>query len=246
VNTHIDTAPVLEAFARGGECPLCDLRERTEEGYLELFLGGSVMEPDVRVVVNDKGFCARHFQMLYACGNRLGLALMAHTHLRETIRKFEERVNTAPDDRRPRWFGGHGARAPRPSHTARTHHAGDGDSRESCALCDRLDATMDRYIETTIYLWEHDSAFKARFNSSAGVCIPHFERLQRAARARGKRDFIEALIELERNNLNRVERELEWFTLKFDYRNKDKPWGDSKDALPRALRKLTGVNIKDE
>jgi hypothetical protein len=31
------------------------------------------------------------------------------------------------------------------------------------------------------------------------------------------------LYELQRRNMERVEKELEWFTLKFDYRNADKP-----------------------
>ena len=41
-------------------------------------------------------------------------------------------------------------------------------------------------------------------------------------------------------NLNKLEGDLEGFTLKFDYRNADKPWGDSKDALERAVNKMQG------
>lgn len=37
-----------------------------------------------------------------------------------------------------------------------------------------------------------------------------------------------------------MEKDIEWFTLKFDYRNQDKPWGDSKDAVERTVNKLRG------
>ena len=32
-----------------------------------------------------------------------------------------------------------------------------------------------------------------------------------------------------------------WFTKKFDYRNAQEPWKNSRDALPRGMRKMTGL-----
>ena len=52
--------------------------------------------------------------------------------------------------------------------------------------------------------------------------------------------FVEELIGLQKRNLARVEHDLEWFTLKFDYRNQDKPWGESRDAVERSINKLQG------
>ena len=49
----------------------------------------------------------------------------------------------------------------------------------------------------------------------------------------------------ERSNLDRLAQELEWFTLKFDYRNADKPWGTSRDAPERAINKLRGRCVGD-
>lgn len=40
--------------------------------------------------------------------------------------------------------------------------------------------------------------------------------------------------------MKRVEDELEWFTLKFDYRYQDQPWKNSRDALPRTILKVNG------
>ena len=53
---HIDTIPVWDALKQQGECPLCALRRSIEAADVDRFLGGSVMEPDTRVRVNEKGF----------------------------------------------------------------------------------------------------------------------------------------------------------------------------------------------
>jgi hypothetical protein len=216
---HIDTAPVIEAFAKNCECPVCELYGKTEEGYLESFLGGSVMEPDVRVEVNRKGFCAKHFLMLYGMGNRLGVALMAHTHLKETIEDIRK-----PTPKPKRWGRG----------------AGDLHA-PSCACCDKLNNTMERYLDTVIYLYETDSSFKSLLKNGKGLCVPHYRELMSRAVSNGKNAFAEDLRGIELANLEKLEKDLEWFTLKFDYRNADKPWGESRDALIRALAKVSGA-----
>ncbi|GHU67492.1 hypothetical protein FACS1894184_07430 [Clostridia bacterium] len=232
---HIDTAPVLEAFALGGECPLCALRDSTESGYLDQFLGGSVMEPSMRVLVNAKGFCARHFSQLYAANNHLGVALMTHTHLKETISTLEKRWAEPKS-------GGLFDRFRKKSVEDESHRESHQDShRQSCALCERLDATMDRYVKTVVWLWKNDLKFRERFNNSQGLCIEHAEAVLASSSDGAMR---ESLVKMELDNLRRIEKELEWFTLKFDYRNHDKPWGTSKDALPRAIQKLAGINLQ--
>lgn len=40
--------------------------------------------------------------------------------------------------------------------------------------------------------------------------------------------------------------EVTWFTDKFDYRNKDKDWGNSKDSIQRCMQKLGGGYPADE
>ena len=112
---------------------MCLIRAQCEASY-ENFLGASVMEPAVRVEVNEKGFCREHLKMLYDAGNRLGLALMADTHLQECIRRLKEKPPTARRSFRGR--------------TKPDTLAGD------CILCARLDNTMERYLETLLYMWK--------------------------------------------------------------------------------------------
>ena len=225
---HIDTAPIWAAYRAPSECPLCVLEQESERGYVETFLGGSVMEPAVRMEVNEKGFCGAHFRMLYEAGNRLGLALMAHTHLKETIKKLEQRPV-----KRARLLG----RAPDapPSHAS------------GCILCDRLNNLMARYEDTLLVMWAQEPAFREAFESSNGLCVRHFEHLaDRASSELSGRDaqaFLSKLTQITLENLRRVEQDLEWFTLKFDYRNQDKPWGNSRDAVERTLNKLRSHTI---
>ena len=51
------------------------------------------------------------------------------------------------------------------------------------------------------------------------------------------------LTRVELDALGRVEKDLEWFTLKFDYRNRDKPWGNSQDAVERSVNKMRGGSV---
>ena len=41
-------------------------------------------------------------------------------------------------------------------------------------------------------------------------------------------------------NLQRMQEDIDWFIDKFDYRNKDADWKNSKDAVPRTMQKLVG------
>ena len=77
---HIDTIPVWDALHKQEECLLCILRRQTEHLLADRYLGGSVMEPNTRIRVNEKGFCPAHHKMLFQRENKLGHALMARRY----------------------------------------------------------------------------------------------------------------------------------------------------------------------
>ena len=84
---HIYTIPVTEAFSdQKDHCPFCALAEKLERDELELILGASMMEPEIRRETNEHGFCSRHFRKMFGMKNRLGLALMLESHL-ESLKK---------------------------------------------------------------------------------------------------------------------------------------------------------------
>lgn len=255
---HIDTIPIWDAYHEETECPLCFLKTKSEADYVESFLGGSVMEPDTRIEVNKKGFCPHHFQMLYDAQNRLGLALMTHTYLKETLDEMDGHIKNL---RKYHQSGGQGlfsqlAAKVKGAHTISSNDPMDQfvdwleEKVENCIICERLDYTLGRYAYTIVYLWEKDANFKDTFKASKGFCIAHLPLIlsmsSKYLNQKKQGDFIADLIPIQIDNLERIEKELLWFTQKFDYRNQDKPWGTSKDALPGAVQKLSGSIVELE
>ena len=250
---HIDTIPVWDAVKLQGECPLCALRRKIELADVDRCLGGSVMEPDTRVRVNEKGYCQRHHMLLFAQQNKLGHALMTHTHLKETESRAQKIFDSAVAGAQA------GAGAPLMKRALKK----DG-SREAlkeaadaldkltgtCILCESIEDNMNRYAYTMLHLYDKDASFRKAFEESKGVCLKDAALLLRMASdtldAKKQADFAMTLQKLMHENLSRVEGELEWFTLKFDYRNSDKPWNNSRDALERAVTKLRGWCVGQE
>jgi len=223
---HIDTIPVWDAYKTDSECPVCGLRQQGEDSYLAYFVGGSVMEPDERVRVNEMGFCADHLAGLFALRERLPLALMAHTHMMAVIERMKPPA------------------APKKAGLPFAKRRPEAAKAEECILCQRLDETMDRYLYTVLHLWKTDAEFRSAFQGSKGLCMPHYAQLSEMARqalnGAQAAEFEGALFTLQRDNMQRVEKELYWFTQKFDYKNREEPWGNSKDAVERAIWKLRG------
>ena len=242
---HIDTAPVWEVYRQDHECPLCAINDRVEAASVEYFLGDSVMEPSQRIEVNEKGFCGRHFKLMFDAGNRLGLALMTHTYMKNTLKWLKQNADEA--------VSAASAEASKPVFKRVIGKKGEGlvssgDAvlalEDKCVMCERIRDNMQRYIYTILYMYKHESEFPALFQKSKGMCLKHYaETLKMAPEhlsGSALRQFVETLTGLETENLQRVADELEWFTRKFDYRNEDKPWGNSRDAVERSLNKLRG------
>ena len=249
----IYTIPVTEVFGEECECPMCLLEKRLEEEYINYFLGPSLMEPDCRVDTNEKGFCRRHFEQLYnRQENRLGLGLMIDTHLQELIGRLKKAYSPGSLGAKARQGNPLSKLLPgKPSNGA----AANGRDKMlqllnalecSCAICTKLDYTMGRYLDVICYLWSRENEFRKIFESRKGFCLKHFRQLLESApkylKAAEAQDFTDILILMQLENLERVQQEVNWFTRKFDYRNNDAPWGNSRDAVPRSIQKLKGFS----
>jgi hypothetical protein len=229
---HLDTIPVWDAYKQQSPCPLCILQKRIEKASVDFFLGSSVMEPETRIQVNKTGFCPNHFSLLYKVKNRLGLALLTHTHLQETLKIFNKKCSK---------ISGREVslkkKMERLNNFLKDHHNG-------CLICNRIKNAIDRYAYTILHLWDNDKEFERTLLDSKGFCLYHLSNLLKVSQdtlpARKQVQFLNDIIPLQIKSLEELEKDLSWFTQKFDYRNQDKPWGNSKDALPRALQVLTG------
>ena len=203
---------------------------------LEFTLGPSYMEEDIRAMTDKAGFCKEHVTKMYAKGNRLGMALMYQTHTYELIKSLEKI--------KPESKGGFLKKA-------------DNSKLEeyikkisgSCFICNRIKDVFERYIYTIMYLWKNDNDFKEKYKKSKGFCIEHYgmliEYASKELSGKNLEEFVEVTRTLFLDNMKRVKEDLDWFIDKFDYRYKDEPWKNSKDALPRMLQKVNSSDIKE-
>ncbi|MBP3616644.1 MAG: hypothetical protein J6J38_01260 [Lachnospiraceae bacterium] len=230
------TIPVNEALEKDCECPVCAMYQELEKASLEYTLGPSYMEDDVRMVTDKIGFCSVHAKELYRQQNRLGLALILKTHMDRTIKDVERLAKG------PVMGGGLFKKkdAPVVEYLKKMNC--------SCFVCERVEHVFERYIATIFYLYEKEADFRAKLAQCKGFCNEHYALLYEQAplQLSGKylEEFIEMLNEVYLTNMKRVRDDLEWFTDKFDYRNADAPWKNSKDALPRTIVKTNSIRVE--
>ena len=232
------TIPVSDAFRLNTECPLCHLQRKCEEQILDTLMNSAYMEPDCRIHTNALGFCSGHLQKLYDRQNRLGMALMLETHLQDVLSSLEGSCAHPERERKSSLF-------PFFKNSCGEKLASIVRNRtQSCAICRQVDETMERYVQTVLYLYKSSDVFRTSYAKSKGFCLPHFANLLSIADKQlyGKilDDFLLQSQTIELKALKRVEADLSWFTKKFDYRNQDKPWGTSRTAVERAANKLRG------
>ena len=242
----IYTIPVNEAFSTDCECPLCYLHKKLENDAVDYALGAAMMEPDYRIISNEKGYCTHHYKMLFEKNNKLSLSLVLDTHLeelRKKINSLSKNLNSLKNEKSSLF-------------KKENTDALNGfcqkisESTDSCVICEKINYTISRYIKVVFYLWENDEDFKTKIINSKGFCIPHFNALIEAAfeylSHQKACEFAKILYDKEVKELERIQEEIHRFTLKFDYRNRDMDLGAAIDAPKRTIEKLTGYISSDE
>jgi hypothetical protein len=240
----LEISKVHDAYAAGGECPLCTLMDGVERTYLLSFQGSRVMEPNVRVQTNRLGFCPEHSRRLYRGENKLGLSLVVHTHLTEKLPELKRRMEDAlqPGDRRK---GREKAAEPLDSLLDYLESL-----RKGCFICDMLAADLKRYAFTIVYLWKGDAEFLPTFRASRGFCIGHLppviEQARRMLRERELEGFLKDIVPLMTGSLEKLERELFEFTQLFHDANRTLGSEEIRTALARTLQKLAGSVMRQD
>ena len=224
---QIYTIPVNEAFEASRDdpalgCPLCALYRKLEENELDLILGASMMEPDVRIKTNKEGFCKTHYDMMFVRKNRLGMALTLESHLNELSNEIKS----------SKLFGSKTPKAiPRIT-----------ELEKSCYVCRRIEFNFEHMIETAVLLWDTDDEFKKKLDAIPYFCLPHYRRLLEYGQKRlSKKDFPEFNAKCEKivnTYLDELKDDVSWFCKKFDYRYDEEPWYNSKDSVERAMKFL--------
>ncbi len=95
------------------------------------------------------------------------------------------------------------------------------------------------------YLWKKEEEFRNKVKTSKGFCLEHFCMLITEAEKRMKdtdfKLFKDVLVSIQKENMERLDSELDWFIQKFDYRFTNEPWKNSKDSLERTILKISST-----
>jgi len=224
----IYTIPVNEAFDKKCGCPLCSMADILEENEIERITGAAMMEPDVRIETNKKGFCHRHFDMMYKKNAVLPLGLILESHIDEIINGLNEKkiglfskkkeVNKIEIDYL-------------------------NFQNNSCYVCDRIEDFFKEEIDTIFLLYKKSPEFRDKVKAQPYFCLPHLELLLRQAPKRLSQnslvEFSETIINITKEYLKVMKEDVSWFCKKFDYRYQNEDWKNSKDSIPRAIKLLT-------
>lgn len=236
------TIPLMDAFRSNDECPFCFIERELERHAIDFVLGSgaSYMEDDVRAETDKMGFCREHYKKIYDYGNRLGSGLILSTHLKKKAEELEALLKSHTPGKSSMMSHFKKAQPDEIPHTAIGSWAYE--QTHSCYICDYSKNTYRRYLDTFFELYRKNPEFVDLLKNSKGFCVHHFGDLVETAEvilsAKEKPGFYDILFPLMLDNLKRVQEDTEWFCDKFDYRNKDADWKNSKDALPRAMEKM--------
>lgn len=234
------TIPLNDAMNAKDECPFCFIERSIEQDVLDFVLGSgsSYMEADIRGMTDKAGFCRMHFQKMFDYGNTLGNAWILKTHYQKVLEELHQFASFRPGktslkDKFKKNAGG-------------TNPIGMwvAQKKASCYVCNQYKDTYARYLDTFFYLFKQDPAFREKIETSKGFCLPHFGNLCEAADQKlsdkEREDFYAMVLPLMETNMQRVAEDVAWMVEKFDYRNKDADWKDSRDAIQRGMQKLKG------
>ena len=228
---QIYSIPVNEAFDKCKEhpecgCPICTLYKKLQEDELDIILGASMMEPDIRIKTNEQGFCLTHYNMMLTRRRILGMGLMMESHLKEVMKKLDGPVILG--DKR------------KAAITAL------GKLECDCYVCTRIEKNLDAMIATVCYLFETDNnGFRKKFAAQPYFCLPHYRAMMDyASKKLNKRiyqDMYSVAQGIEKAYMETLTEDVSWFCKKFDYRYDKEPWYNSKDSVKRAIRFLGGT-----
>ena len=230
---QIYTIPVNEAFDLVAKepqcgCPFCVLYKRLQNDEIDIILGASMMEPDIRIKTNELGFCSSHYEIMLKRKRMLGMGLMMESHLAEVKRLIKPPIQG---------FGRRQQDSPLKSLEC------------SCYVCSRIDRNLSAMISTAVYLWESEDEFRRKLDKVSCFCLPHYRAMMEYAVGKmSKRNypaFSKSTYSIMEKYIDGLQSDVSWFCKKFDYRYDAEPWYNSKDSVQRSIKFLSG-DTRDE
>lgn len=233
------TIELTDALKSGDECPFCYLERKLEQTAIEFVLGSSYMESDIRDQTDKKGFCRNHTKMMFDYGNSLGNAWILKSrmeYLRKELQVQMDAFTPGKTSLLDKW----------------KKKDSDGtcvgtwirEEESHCYVCDRVKDTYEQVLNTFVHQVKHDKDFLNMVKESKGFCMHHFADLadicEKTLDAKEKEVLFPILFGQMKTEMERIQEEINWLIEKYDYRNADQDWKNSKDALQRTMQKIVG------
>ena len=221
----IYTIPISEIFEPKQGCPLCALYKNLDERWVDYITGAAMMEPDIRVETNKRGFCYDHFEKMLGMRNRLSVALILQTRL--------DYVNETLEDK------------PAAKRAILRTQAGGG-SDDDCFVCSRITREFGRIGENIAAFWLREPEFRNLYADQQFICLMHYHTLSRAAEKTMRHKeyalFQKETARLTRKKLLEAKENIDQFCNLFDYRSAagDRPPQEVAGAIEAAIEYLTG------
>lgn len=197
------------------------MRDMLEDRMATYITGAAMMEPDVRVETNRLGFChnllSRSYSAAAACPSPLFSKVSWTKPAKISCRGRQARAEK--NSRRPQ--------------ICRAH---------SCFVCENVEKNMQHLSATVIKLWQSEPEFRTLYSEQTHICLPHYSFILAAAQKMPRKNFQPFAAETKRlakNYLDTVKADTTHFCRMFDYRNAGGDWGNSRDAIERAITYLT-------
>ncbi len=233
----IYTIPLTDAMDEDTPCMFCYLEEKLEQEQIEYALGAAMMEPDFRILSNEKGYCRHHAKMMVNAQKALPLALVNDTRCEEVLKKLKS-LDTSKKG---------GLFKKGQSFCDDFCQMSDA-LASTCLICERIEKTMDKFTNTFWYLYGKEPDFRQKFLSGKGVCIHHLQGLTKAlanVSATKRETFAKELYELELKVLEHEKEQVHGFTKQFDYRSDKGEWNVARDAHILCAGRLSGFVKRD-
>lgn len=233
------TIELTDAMKSEDECPFCCLERKLEQTAIEFVLGCSYMESDIRDKTDEQGFCRKHTKMMFDYGNSLGNAWILKSrmeYLRKELKKQMDGFTPEKTSFLGKWK--------KKEETGNPVTGWIRQEESHCYICRRMQETYDRMLDTFVYMVKHEKEFVNMINASKGFCIHHFadvmDACERGLGSQEKEMLYPVLFRQMNQELDRIQEDIDWLIEKYDYRNADKDWKNSKDAVQRTMQKIVG------
>ena len=224
------------------ECPFCFIERNVEQDLMDYVLGScaSYMESDTREATDKAGFCRMHYKKMYDYGNTLGNGWILKTYYMRLLNEMKDEFSHFSPSPKMSLKDKLAGKTP----AANSIAAWVEKKESTCYICDFFKKEYARYMDTFFYLYKNDDAFVDKLKNSKGFCLHHFGDVCAAAETHlndaQKKDFFPLAFKLMEDSTERIFEDVSWLIEKFDYRNKDADWRNSRDAVQRGMQKIKG------